>query len=228
MCVWGGGGGDTGRTGSGVGGRAHAGVTRISCAKGTKMSKLKTSELEPDGAAEPTRPVGWLAERAACAPARHNPPGGGPLRGPAGRLSLLLERAREMHDISRLSQPEIKKRNALFSIFKQPWSRGRVSRSRTRHGRNIVHPPDSLRGPSRAPFLGLVKYGPVPSSSMAGLAPAEAMGVREPALRISHPNGAGPPDPDRANCETSGEPPREPGPRRTGRGTSATGAAHRE
>ena len=32
--------------------------------------------------------------------------------------------------------------------------------------------------PSRAPFLGLVKYGPVPSSSMAGLAPTEAMGGR--------------------------------------------------
>jgi hypothetical protein len=47
--------------------------------------------------------------------------------------------------------------------------------------------------PSRAPFLGLVKYGPVPSSSMAGLAPAEAMGVREPALRIPDPNGAGHP-----------------------------------
>ena len=58
-------------------------VTRISCAKGTKMSKMKTSEH--DGAAEPTRPVGWLAERAACAPVGKalSPPGRGLRGGPA-------------------------------------------------------------------------------------------------------------------------------------------------
>jgi hypothetical protein len=59
----------------------------FSCAKGTKMIKSKTSE--PDGAAEPTRPVGWLAEGAACAPARHNPPGAG-LSGEGGQRPALL------------------------------------------------------------------------------------------------------------------------------------------
>ena len=51
---------------------------------------------------------------------------------------------------------------------------------------------------------------------MAGLAPAEAMGARELALRISYPHGAGPPSlepphPDRAAREASGE--AAPGPR---------------
>ena len=47
---------NSGRTGRGTGGRVHAGVRRISCAKRTKMSKLKTREH--DGAAVPTRPRG--------------------------------------------------------------------------------------------------------------------------------------------------------------------------
>ena len=51
----------------------------FSCARARTMIKSKTSEH--DGAAEPTRPVGWLAEGAACAPARHNPPGAEPLGG---------------------------------------------------------------------------------------------------------------------------------------------------
>ena len=67
----------------------------------TNNDQSKTSG--PDGAAEPLRPVGWLAEGAACAPARHNPPGGGPLRGRAAGLCGL--EAHERCTIFQASQP---------------------------------------------------------------------------------------------------------------------------
>ena len=57
-----------------------------SCAKGAEMSQLKTDEQ--DGAAEATRPMGWVREGKRCAhPKRHRPGGGAP---PAGAPGLLF------------------------------------------------------------------------------------------------------------------------------------------
>jgi hypothetical protein len=72
-------------------------------------------------------------------------------------------------------------------------------------------PPDSLLGAVQklrhAGAKSNTGPGPGRARAMAGLAPAEAMGAREPALRISYPNGAGPPGlepppPDRAGRGT--------------------------
>ena len=49
-----------------------------SCAKGAEMSQLKTDEQ--DGAAEATRPMGWVREGKRCAHPKRHRPGGGRLR----------------------------------------------------------------------------------------------------------------------------------------------------
>ena len=72
-------------SGRGAGGRAHAGVRRMSCAKRTKMSKLKTSEH--DGAAEPTRPRGQFAGGSGVRTGEAQPPRGRASGERPGRLA---------------------------------------------------------------------------------------------------------------------------------------------